>query len=237
MQPQSPISSETPSPGEEQWRPIADFDGYEVSDMGRVRSGATVLKPRPDRNGYLSVTIRRAKKAHRRVIQRLVAEAFIGPRPDGMVVRHRNGIESDNRKGNLRYGTPIENEADKIEHGTQLRGDGHHQAKLTAEQVIAIRKRFSPGSEVDGQNALAREFGVSDTAIYDVLRRDTWTCIAASADDKTPRRRLTPEQIADIRSRYQPKSKEAGLSALAREFGVSAPAIHYIVKAARKSSS
>lgn len=105
------------------WKPIADFPGYEVSDDGRVRRGGLVKKPRVDRKGYLLVTLWRDHKPHTRQISRLVAQAFIGPRPDGQVVRHCNGDKADNAKGNLVYGTPTENEHDKRAHGTAPIGE------------------------------------------------------------------------------------------------------------------
>lgn len=54
-----------------------------------------------------------------------VAEAFHGPRPAGLLVRHLNGRSADDRAVNLRYGTKAENTFDSIEHGT------HHYAAAT----------------------------------------------------------------------------------------------------------
>lgn len=116
----------------EEWRVIPGYSDYEVSDLGRVRSYR-------DRWGRLEVPKMRALKkwsspasltTYRRVrivsdegvwryrqVHLLVLEAFVGPRPDGMVTRHLNGDGSDNRLANLRYGTPKENGADRIKHG------------------------------------------------------------------------------------------------------------------------
>lgn len=43
-------------------------------------------------------------------IHQIVLEAFCGPCPDGMEVLHGNGIRTDNRLSNLRYGTRSEND-------------------------------------------------------------------------------------------------------------------------------
>ena len=42
----------------------------------------------------------------------LVAFAFIGPRPDGNVVRHLDGNKDNNRADNLAYGTHQDNADD-----------------------------------------------------------------------------------------------------------------------------
>jgi hypothetical protein len=54
-----------------------------------------------------------------------VAEAFHGPRPVGLEVRHLDGDSLNNAASNLRYGTRTENLLDAVEHGT------HYNAKKT----------------------------------------------------------------------------------------------------------
>lgn len=51
-------------------------------------------------------------------VHRLMCEAFYGPCPPGHEVRHLNGVRTDNRIENLRWGTGSENIRDTIEHGT-----------------------------------------------------------------------------------------------------------------------
>jgi hypothetical protein len=120
----------------EQWRAVVGYEGlYEVSDQGRVRSvdrvvaydgrhGPTkmhlrgrILKPYPGR--YHTVNL---SAVGRRLIVRpvntLVAEAFLGPRPNGMQCCHNNGDPGDNRLENLRWDTPSSNMQDTKLHGT-----------------------------------------------------------------------------------------------------------------------
>ncbi len=158
----------------ENWKLIEGFEEYEVSDHGRIRRGSRIKQPRADRKGYLSVALWKNQKTTKFQVSRLVAAAFIGPRPDGCVVAHNNGINNDNRVGNLRYCTPTENEADKAIHGTRLHGEKHHQAKLTEAQVAEIRRRYKFYSRKDGADAMAREFGVSPVTILRVLKNRGW---------------------------------------------------------------
>lgn len=106
------------------WMPVLGYAGrYEVSSDGDVRSllrpKPVVLRPGIDGSGYPLVVLtspdgqRRTRRVHV-----LVAEAFHGPRPEGLQVRHVNGIASDVRAENLRWGTASENVHDQVTHGT-----------------------------------------------------------------------------------------------------------------------
>ena len=133
----------------EQWRAIAEWPGYEVSDLGRVRSVARViqrsngwqqtiqeriLKPTwnmPGDSGHLTVTVyKKRKKVHR-----LVLIAFVGPGPEGHEVCHNDGDPSNNALSNLRWDTHRANSLDRTKHGrNQL-----------ANQKLCVR-----GHEFDG---------------------------------------------------------------------------------------
>lgn len=87
----------------------ADSDGNiwredHVNPLTGRRLKARKLKAHHDRHGYLEVDAGTRKSAHS-----LVAEAFHGPRPEGFVVDHINGVRDDNRPGNLRYITQQQN--------------------------------------------------------------------------------------------------------------------------------
>lgn len=114
-------------PTPETWLPvpIPGYEGrYEVSDRGRVRSllrRGRVLAQSEHRTGMywqVGLLAQGAKSGSARLVHHLVAAAFLGPRPPGAVVRHLNGDSRDNRPSNLAYGTPAENIADSIAHGT-----------------------------------------------------------------------------------------------------------------------
>jgi hypothetical protein len=106
----------------ETWRPVVEAIGlYEVSSLGRVRSlyfdPPRMLRTPPNNHGYPFVTICvDGHKLNRRVHQ-LVTEAFIGPRPEGLVIRHLDGNKLNNASSNLTYGTAVENAQDCISHG------------------------------------------------------------------------------------------------------------------------
>lgn len=106
----------------EQWRVIPEFDLYEVSNFGRIKS-----KPRTRKNGqgyyqtkevilngsdtkgYRSITLKQDGKSKRFYIHRLVAMAFI-PNPERKpFINHKDNNPSNNRAENLEWCTPQEN--------------------------------------------------------------------------------------------------------------------------------
>ncbi len=172
----------------ERWLPVVGHEGrYEVSSLGRVQSldrtvqispskqsptGHSVFAPgqllRPGRasNGYLTVTI----DGKSWPVQWLVAAAFIGPRPDGLLVLHGDGNRQNNADWNLCYGTHEDNAADALLHGRRTRGERFSSAKLTDLSAAAVRalKGRWPQSE------LALLFGVSPAAVQAVHDGRTW---------------------------------------------------------------
>lgn len=158
----------------EEWRSLPDFPGYEVSNMGRVRWRDRIKTATPDHKGYPRVSFWINGSSRKVFVHKLVAEAFLGPRPHGMVIRHGSAGNGVPAVSNLQYGTPIENEADKVVHGTRVNGTKHHSNKLTESQVIEIRRRHIPKHPVHGLSAIARELGVSVKTIQAIVQRETW---------------------------------------------------------------
>jgi hypothetical protein len=94
----------TMTASDERWVPILAIDPrYSISDAGRVRGpSGRVLKPTLMQIGYLSVALSvKNGKVSRHYVHRLVAQAFLGPLPKGMVVNHINHQKIDNRAANL----------------------------------------------------------------------------------------------------------------------------------------
>jgi hypothetical protein len=112
-----------------EWRPVRGHEGvYEVSNNGLVRrvgkqTGAVVgriLKPSPNRGGYLMVRLSAGNVAKTRLIHRLVAMAFIGEPASGHEVCHRDGNRQNNTLDNLRWDTHVANMNDRTLHGRNI---------------------------------------------------------------------------------------------------------------------
>lgn len=151
------------------WKPIQGYPNYEVNNFGQIKRiapcGGTnykcthpgkILKPINHHLGYPFVNLYVNGERKTRAIHKIVARAFLGPCPDGMVVHHKNGIKSDNRHKNLKYVTHEE----------------HHQisAKITMADVINIR---SLGGKFP-QDEIGRIYGLSQTYVGAIIRGSRW---------------------------------------------------------------
>lgn len=177
----------------EEWRSIAGYEGlYEVSNCGRVKSlprwrangncGPIILKD-ADKKGYRVVCIRTAQgAASMKHVHRLVAAAFCEQeRPEQTQVNHRNGVRSDNRACNLEWCTVSENHfhASKVL-GTKSRpplslGELPRRHVLQVEDVRRIRAAVAAGTHY--QRELAKEYGVHESTIFNVVHGKTWSQI------------------------------------------------------------
>ena len=111
---------------EERWLPVLGFEGYEVSDHGRVRSflqrnnRGRVLKQSCDKKGYPYVGLMSDGGLRTRRVHTLVLEAFVGPCPAGLIGLHSDDDKSNNHVTNLRWGTHAQNYRDSIINGSRL---------------------------------------------------------------------------------------------------------------------
>jgi hypothetical protein len=177
----------------ERWREFAVSrrgTRYEVSDLGRIRNAQTGRIFRlstKDRDGYLRFYLQIDGAGGPRTVykvHRLVCAAFHGPSPEGRpMALHGNGIPSDNRASNLRWGNQRENTADALMHGTARvpaarRGQTSPRAKVTDAQAREIRQRYEAGGvrQVD----LGAEYGISARTVSGIVRGVRWSGIPAA---------------------------------------------------------
>lgn len=153
-------------------KPIPGFACYYADDAGNIWSARPsrwghvawrCRRPHKGRDGYLDVAlIRSSGEKANKPVHVLVATAFLGPRPPGLVVRHLDGSKSNNAATNLAYGTVIENMADARRHGAMVRGERSHLSKLTddeARQILSMAKRGEPRKDI------AHAFGVGVSTV------------------------------------------------------------------------
>ena len=152
----------------EEWREL-EWGPCLVSNRGRI---AGIRKPWVDPKtgyAYCQTNTHEGKRLNEYAHQ-LVAEAFLGPRPPGCDVHHKNNDRGDNRPENLEYITRKDHVL--ITMDGFRRGEAHGGSKLTEDNVREIRCRYKAGGLT--WPMLAKEYGVSRGAIQGILERRTW---------------------------------------------------------------
>jgi hypothetical protein len=175
-----------------EWRPVVGFeDWYEVSSDGRIRT-----LPREigwiAKTGYIQVHLchgiqgriyggssGRKRKGTRAHVHRIVARAFLGECPEGLVVNHKDANPLNNAAANLEYVTHQENTAHARSLGLIPSRKGTKNSKirkdstLTSEQREEIGRVIQTTSRVPNgtwQN-LAKKWGVTVPAISTIANR------------------------------------------------------------------
>lgn len=170
----------------EQWKDIPGYEGaYQASTEGQVRSKdrtvvqrnrwggshikmvpSQIIAPNRYHKGYASVVLYDINHESKRYeVHRLIAETFIGPKPDGHHTHHINEDKTDNRVTNLRY--------EKAGHHVAIHVSGErcHSAQLTERQVIEIRVLLQSGHTL---TSLAEQFKMSKGAISHIKQGRSW---------------------------------------------------------------
>ena len=138
-------------------------EGYEVSDLGRVRSKnrivvdkngvlyerkGTVLSQHLNKSkGYMIVELWRHNVKYQNPVHQIVALAFLGSEPE-LQVRHLDDDKLNNNLFNLSYGTNADNQLDSVRNGTHGQSSkekcirGHKLEAPNLTNTSGDRKRF-----------------------------------------------------------------------------------------------
>ena len=165
----------------EKWLPVKGYEeSYEVSNFGRIRRSSDCAKSLTGNilsqiqviHGYLKSHL--YKNGFGKLIFNhvLVMNAFIGKKPIGMVINHRDGIKTNNHLRNLEYITQSEN----IKHAHLLglktqKGEKNNASKLKMNDVVEIKKRLTLGHF---HKDIAKDFNVSRQTIGQIKNGLIW---------------------------------------------------------------
>ena len=165
----------------ETWRPIPGFPGYGVSDKGRVRSywlrigscarsiskaPQRILKGAPGANGYPFVLLSKNRTKHGRTVHSLVTLAFLGPRPYGLEVCHKDGDQTNNHLENLRYDSRAANMRDASAHGRLNKG-----RRLSSAEARTVRFLRADGWSI---SALSSRYSMTTGCISEICLGRTY---------------------------------------------------------------
>lgn len=167
------------------WKDIIDYEGlYQISNLGRVKSlkrfsviKDRIMKPQLHRTGYKMVGLRKRGKGIKFFrVHRLVAREFVlNPisEPKKLFVNHIDGNKLNNNYKNLEWCTLQENLAHAFRNGLiDNKGEKMGWSKLKEWQVKEIKKKYIPRKY--SMRKLAKEYGVSYTAINLIINNKNW---------------------------------------------------------------
>jgi hypothetical protein len=128
---------------EECWKPIQEFEVYEVSSFGNIRNTLTgrLLKPNTDTRGYFQTALYKNNHKHTFLTHRLVASAFIENTADLKEIDHINRMKTDNRVENLRWVSRSEN----------MFNTNHHMSDMLGIQRRSDRDSFRVVFQMNGK--------------------------------------------------------------------------------------
>lgn len=100
---------------------------------------------------------------------------FVGEIPDGLVVRHSCDNKQCVNPAHLTLGTQAQNMADKTSRCRQARGEGHGNARHTADLVRLIRRCLASGRH---QASVAFCCGVDRQFVWRIDHGRSWTHVS-----------------------------------------------------------
>lgn len=110
-------------------------------------------------------------------VHRFMLECWVGVRPRSQVTRHLDGDSLHNDLDNLAYGTVKENVEDALRHtGNYAEGAKNGRARLSADDVRAIRRRYDDGEPAA---SICHDYPhVTKNSVANAAKRLTWSHIA-----------------------------------------------------------
>lgn len=126
-------------------REIPSYPGYYVTSNGNViGKRGNVLKGKITWDGYREVILSDGKKRRSVRVHILVTEVFLGEKPEGYVVNHKDCNKLNNDKRNLEYTTVGDNTRHAVING-KIKCKGIPASSLKREDLEAMRMMRQSG--------------------------------------------------------------------------------------------
>lgn len=149
-----------------------------------------------------------------------------GSNPRSSFVMHTCDNRLCVRPDHLRLGTARDNNHDMVAKGRGIGGERHPLARLTAADVLAIRKTYARGRTT--QATLAARYDVAPATVSVIIKGQRWRSIGGPIIRRRLQAKLTAEQVEAIRTRFW--LRVASARTLAKMYGISDVHVRRIAK-------
>lgn len=154
------------------WKMQGRGRGWAITSERRRRLKANPANPGVQGADHLYVRINVNGKKHSKKVHQLVLFAFVGPRPDGLECRHKDGITHNNDLTNLEWATKLVNQADTAKHGTRAWGEKNGKTKFGEKEVLEILKLREEGKT---HSEIGVIIGCPKTTVCGILLGRNWS--------------------------------------------------------------
>jgi hypothetical protein len=153
----------------EQWKNIKDIEGYQASNLGRIRNKKLkILNPKLNRNGYLEVHLR--GKSFQKIgkvisVHRLISITFLPTIKQKQFVNHKDGNKTNNNIYNIEW----VNQSENMQHAI----NNNLTKSLSNKDILLIRRLYKTKKYT--QKELGVKFNVYQATISRVtLKQCRW---------------------------------------------------------------
>jgi len=156
-----------------------DAQGGVWRQLKKVGGSWQPMEPRKaahkNQDNYLRVMLTQNGQ-HRTIGAHWLVWMAYGNRPShGHEINHLNGVRDDNHIANLEMVTPGDNQRHSYRAlGRSVAGEANGRHKLTRDDVLDIRRRSLEG---ESRTCLAKEYGVTRTAIRLAIQHKNWSTV------------------------------------------------------------
>jgi len=165
---------------DQEFKQIPSWPDHEISQFGTVRrrvAGKTrpkgwIVKATLNREGYARVKLSHGGIKGSEFIHRLVLKSWVRLPEEGEVARHLDGNPLNNHVSNLAWGIVQDNIDDRTRHGNSPHGLRNGRAKLTQQQVDAMRQEYE-GKRGDIRR-LSKKYDVAYSQAREIIYFESW---------------------------------------------------------------
>lgn len=231
-----------------EWRKVQAYHQYEIAENGELRrirrsslGGYYYQKPFLSDRGYYSYVLCAVGSKPRRIATALlVAEAFIGARPDGMTINHKDGNKTNNHWSNLEYCSSLDNVRHAYRMGLMpstrrvISKDLAKQIKIALDAGLSRReaqRTFHVSRNVI-RNIASGATGALSTSEYSQFLSTRIKASYAAGRTKLVGERHPNSKLSDMERQTIYALVQSGRSrrSLAKQFGVSHTVINQLVQ-------